>query len=128
MPGRKKRARERGCRMPAEAFPFIEEALDHELAMRAGTTTPDPARFAVVPMVERLLAICDGDPHALIAVFATWWERYDEREDERATTAAALYLEVALKGIGNLFVGVPDDAPIYDAGLAAEGRARGWRP
>jgi hypothetical protein len=30
-------------------------------------------------------------------------------------------------GVGNPFGTIPNDEPIYDPDLAAEGRARGWR-
>jgi hypothetical protein len=124
-----RRERERGRRVAAEAFPFLEEVLDHELEVRARTTTPDTARYGAGPVVERLLTICDGDPHAVIAVLRTWWERYDERggDDDRSKAASAVYLAIGINGFGNLFGAIPDDAPTFDPELAAEGRARGWR-
>lgn len=135
--GSGKRERERGRRAAAEAFPFLEEVLDHELAVRAGTTAPDPTRYAIVPIVKRLLPICRNDPVMVTTLIQTWWERYEAQshddEDEesevvrRGTAASAVFLSVGLNGIGNLFGLIPSDAPSFDANLAGEGRARRWR-
>lgn len=84
--------------------------------------------YGTVPVVERLLSICRNDPNDVPDIMQVCLERTTlsatTRQDRPGTAASAIYLGVDLSGIGDLFGFIPSDAPVYDSGLAAEGRAR----
>jgi hypothetical protein len=82
--------------------------------------------------VESLLRVCEGDVGKVTEVAAAWAESRRERLDSqgdqgRSQHVMSVWLALGVKGVGNLFGSIPNDDPTYDADLAAEGRARGWR-
>ena len=82
--------------------------------------------------VESLLRVCEGDVGKVSEVVAAWAESRRERlesegDEGRSRHIVSIWLSIGVKGVGNLFGTIPNDEPIYDPDLAAEGRARGWR-
>lgn len=131
------RRRERRC---AEAVAERMDQLEgeswkwRELADRVGEEEAAEKfpRRSVVDLVEVLLPLCERDIEHLMRALARWYEsttaRFDqEGQADRERHVSGLYMDVALNGIGNLFGFIPNDAGAYDAGLAEEGRDRGWR-
>jgi hypothetical protein len=83
-------------------------------------------------IIAELLPLVDNDVGELTDALADWYESrlppYEETGDEyRASHIRGLYMAVGINGVGNFFGFIPEQAPAFDAGLASEGRARGWR-
>jgi hypothetical protein len=87
---------------------------------------------STVDIIAELLPLVDNDVGELTDALADWYDSrlppYEETGDEdRASHIRGLYMAVGINGLGNLFGFIPEQAPAFDAGLASEGRARGWR-
>jgi hypothetical protein len=126
---------EQGRQIAEAAFPILDEieAEDWHWGKAEKAKLEGPgAATKTADEIARLLPVCKSFQVPLLDVLERWVESrqqaFEEQGDEdRAAHVSVIWLSLGLYGYGNLFGLVSQDAAAYNADLAAEGRARGWR-
>lgn len=143
---RRERARERGRRMGAAVAAYMDrlEARSWEWRKIVEQSGKEAANETfgyagkteaeiVADVVQDLLGLCEGNIEYVMDAVQAWSDRYDARfngnqaeAEDRGPHAMGVLMSIQLTGIGNLFGFIPNEAPMHDPELAAEGRRRGW--
>jgi hypothetical protein len=131
----RRKAREEGREIGARASAFLDECEARswewrQAVEREGEEAANAqfAQMSVTSQVAALMDICRNNQEVVIEVISNWADsRMEQYEEDRAGHVWGMVMALQVKGIGNLFGAIPEESPAYDAILASDGRALGWR-